>query len=300
LDYTGIDSDNDGIPDNVDDYPNDENKAFNNYFFNQGSYGTLAFEDMWPNVGDYDFNDAVIDYNFNQITNSDNDLVEIVGLFKIMAHGASFHNGFGFQLPFDKSLVASVSGDLFVDGTIVSLDSRNLETNQNLPVVIVWEDAYDVLPHQGGGAGVNTTPGVPYIVPEVLTINISLVSPVSISNTGIPPYNPFIFVNGDRGTEVHLVDNVPTDLVNAELFGSKADDSDPAIGRYYRTSTNLPWGINTIEEFNYPNEKAEITTAYLKFGDWAESNGSLFNDWWKDISGYRNDNNIYQPVTENK
>jgi len=300
IDYTGSDADSDGVPDNTDDYPEDGDKAFNNFFFNEGSFGTLAFEDMWPGIGDYDFNDAVIDYNFNQITNGDNDLVEIIAEFKLMAHGASFHNGFGFQLPFDKSFIESVSGDLFVDGTIVSLDNKNLETNQDLPVIIVWEDAYDVLPHQSGGIGVNTTAVIPYVVPEILTVTITLASPLSLSNSGIPPYNPFIFINGQRDVEIHLVDMVPTDLANLELFGTSADNSVPSVGRYYSTSTNLPWAINIIEEFEYPYEKAEITSAYLNFGNWAESGGTLFTDWWKDISGYRNENNIYQPTVEDK
>ena len=294
IDYTGLDTDNDGVPDNTDDYPDDGSKAFDNFFFNEGSYGTLAFEDMWPGIGDYDFNDAVIDYNFNQITNADNDIIEIVSEFKLMAHGASFHNGFGFQLPFDKSFIESVSGDLFVNGTIVSLDNKNLETNQNLPVVIVWEDAYDVLPHQSGGIGVNTTPGITYVVPEILTVTISLTSPVSLSNAGIPPYNPFIFINGQRDVEIHLVDMIPTDLADADLFGTSADNSDPLSGRYYKTSTNLPWAINIIEKFEYPNEKTEITSAHLNFGDWAESDGTLFTDWWKDKTGNRNEDKIYQ------
>ncbi len=295
IDYTGTDTDGDGIPDNVDDYPDDSDKAFNNFFFNEGSYGTLAFEDMWPSIGDYDFNDAVIDYNFNQITNADNDLVEIIGYLRLKAHGAYFHNGFGFQLPFNKNLIESVSGDIFVDGEVVNLDSKNLESNQSLPVVIVWEDAYDVLPQSGGGVGVNTTPGIPYVTPQLLELSIKLSSPVDLSDAGIPPYNPFIFIDRQRDVEVHLVDNTPTDLANPELFGTDADNSDPASGRYYKTAKNLPWAINIIEEFEYPVEKAEITTAYLKFGEWAESNGSLYNDWWKDKSGYRNSNNIYEP-----
>jgi hypothetical protein len=29
--------------------------------------GTLAFEDLWPSTGDYDFNDLVVDYDFKII-----------------------------------------------------------------------------------------------------------------------------------------------------------------------------------------------------------------------------------------
>jgi uncharacterized repeat protein (TIGR01451 family) len=60
--------------------------------------GTLAFEDLWPGKGDYDFNDLVIDYQFEIITNSSNFVEQVVGTFVLKAFGASFENGFGFQL----------------------------------------------------------------------------------------------------------------------------------------------------------------------------------------------------------
>lgn len=293
MDYEGIDTDQDGIADDADNYPDDPLRAFDNYFFNNGSFGTLAFEDMWPEVGDYDFNDAVIDYNFNQITNADNELIEIVGIFKLMAHGAYFHNGFGIQLPFDKSYIASVTGDISTGNGIVTLDSKNLEAEQELPVIIVWDDAYDILPQAGPGVGVNTTPGTEYVTPDTLTVIITLNEPIALSSSGIPPYNPFIFVDGNREIEVHLIDNVPTDLANASLLGTGADNSDPASGSYYKTANYLPWAINIIEHFDYPVEKAEITSAYLYFGEWAESEGSSYKDWWHDEAGYRNDGNIY-------
>jgi len=169
-----------------------------------------------------------------------------------------------------------------------------LESGQTLPVVIIWEDAYDVLPQEGGGIGVNTNPEYPYVMPDTLNITISLNSPVALSSSGIPPYNPFIFVNGQRDLEVHLVDKAPTGLANLALFGTGADDSDFETGRYYRTQSNLPWAINIIESFDYPVEKVDITSAYLKFGEWAESDGVLFPDWYKDEPGYRNEENIYQ------
>ncbi len=298
VDYTGTDSDGDGIPDHFDDYPDDPDRAFNNYYFNEGDFGTLAFEDLWPALGDYDFNDAVIDYNFNQVTNGDNKAVEIYGTFILRAQGAYFHNGFGFELPIDNNLVQQVSGDMNVPGQVVTLDSRNLEAGQTHPVIIVWEDGYDVLQHPGNGLGVNTEPDAPYVEPDTLQVHIAFTQPVDLQDLGNPPYNPFIFANGVRGVEIHLIDHTPTDLADQSLFGQDADNSDPANGRYYRTSRNLPWGINIIEHFDYPVEKVEITSAYLKFASWAESSGQTDYDWFKDISGYRNDENIYQVPEE--
>lgn len=295
VNYTGEDGDGDNIPDHFDDYPTNPDKGFNNYYFNQGDFGTLSFEDLWPAVGDYDFNDAVIDYNFNQITNGDNKIVEIEGTFILRAHGAFFHNGFGFEIPVANNLVESVTGEMSITGNIVNLDSRNLEAGQTNAVIIVWDDAYDVLPQMGPGVGVNTETDKAFVTPDTLSLKIVFTQPINMADVGHPPYNPFIFVNQQRGVEVHLPDMAPTDLVDNTLFGTDADDSKPAEGRYYKTLKNLPWAINIIESFEYPVEKVDVTAAYLKFAEWAESDGQLSYDWWKDKSGYRNSENIYQP-----
>ena len=255
----------------------------------------LGFEDILRdrNYCDHDFNDAVIDYNFNQVTNGDNRLVEIYGTFILRAQGAYFHNGFGFELPIDNALVAQVSGDMNVPGNIVSLDSRNLENGQTNAVIMLWEDGYDVLPHPGNGIGVNTEPDAPYVEPDTMHIHITFTQPIDLADIGNPPYNPFIFADGQRGVEIHLIDHLPTDLADTDLFGQNSDNSDPANGKYYRTKTNLPWGLNIIEHFDYPVEKVEITSTYLKFAEWAESNGQVSYDWFKDKAGYRNNENIY-------
>ncbi len=296
VDYTGQDTDDDGVPDNFDDFPNDPDKAFNNYYFNQGDFGTLAFEDLWPNTGDYDFNDAIVDYNFNQITNGDNKLVVIEGTFILRAHGAFFHNGFGFEIPIANNLVSGVNGDLSINGSVVQLDSRNLEIGQDNAVIIVWDDAYDVLHQEYPGVGVNTDPSYPFVTPDTLHVDIQFTQIINLSDVGHPPYNPFIFVDQQRGVEVHLSDHAPTELADQSLFATGADDSRPGEGRYYKTSNNLPWAINIIEKFDYPSEKVDITLAHLKFGEWAESSGQISYDWWKDLPGYRNDENIYKPA----
>jgi LruC domain-containing protein len=46
--------------------------------------------------------------------------------------------------------------------------------------------------------------------------------------------------------------------------------------------------------FRYLEEGAVINKAYMKFNDWAESTGVLFQDWyWNTSGGYRNNDLIY-------
>lgn len=291
-DYIGDDEDGDGVPDSLDDYPTDPERAFNNYYPGEGVFGTLAYEDLWPSKGDYDFNDIVVDYNVNQITNAQNKVVQVKPTFVLRATGASFRNGFGFQLNVAPALIESVTGQHLTDG-YVTLNSNGTESGQSKAVVMVFDNAHTVLDYPGSGIGINTTPGAPQAPAVTLSLDFNLTQPVGVAEFGYPPYNAFMVVNQTRGREVHLPNQVPTDLADVALLGTGDDSSDAGTGRYYKTASNLPWAIHIIESFDYPIEKAEITEAHLKFAPWAESNGTLFNDWFQDKPGYRDNSKIY-------
>jgi len=291
--YTQTDTDNDGIPNNFDEYPTDPAKAFNNYFPSKTAVGTLAFEDLWPGKGDYDFNDMVIDYNFNQITNGQNKVVQINAKLILKAMGASYKNGFGIQLPINPSLIASVTGTELHEG-IITLNANGTESGQSKATIIAFDNGYKILPYPGyPSMGVNTTPGATYVTPDTLNLVITLTTPTALSAIGMPPYNPFLFVNQVRSHEIHLVNHAPTDLADMSLFGQNSDDSNPAAGRYYVTKNNLSWAIDVAGPFEYPVEKAEVTQTYLKFIPWGESAGVTYYDWYQAKPAYRNTSNIY-------
>jgi len=262
--------------------------------------GTLAFEDLWPAKGDYDFNDLVIDYQFNITTSSSNMVEQVTATFTIKAFGAALENGFGFQLS-----DAINPADLNVTGyslteSYITLSGNGTEAGQTKPTIIVFDNDYNEMAHPGMGIGVNTTPDAPYVDPVTLVVEITFPgNTYSLADLDIANFNPFLIVNQTRGHEVHLPNYEPTDLVDPTLFGLDDDVSDPTGGIYYKTANNLPWAINIYEQFDYPVEKQDIINVHLKFADWATSGGTAFPDWYKDEPGYRNESLIY-PVPTTK
>lgn len=258
-------------------------------------FGTLAFEDLWPSKGDYDFNDLVIDFKFEITADQNNYVSQVDGEFVIQAFGAAMENGFGFQLSqaIDPADV-TVTGYSITSG-IVSLTNTGVEENQQLPTIILFDNAYDQMQHPGNGIGVNTKQDAPYVEPKTLNITITFpANTYTYNDLDISNFNPFLIVNQDRGIEVHLPGYAPTDLADQNMLGTMDDDSDAGQGRYYKTENNLPWAIKIYEQFDYPSEKIEIIDAHLKFETWATSEGVEYPDWYEDNDGYRNDNNIYQ------
>ncbi len=291
------DADGDGVPDSEDDYPNDPDRAFDNYFPAAG-FGSLAYEDLWPGKGDYDFNDVVVDYQFQTVTNASNKVVEIFGAFVSKASGAFLHNGFGFNLPDAATAFEgnpqklSVSGYDIQEGHI-SLNNYGHESGQSKPTIIVFDDIFNLLTHPGSGTGANTEQDKPFVQFDTLVITMLPDDNFTQSDFSLSTWNPFIIIDQTRGHEVHLPDYEPTNLADQSIFGTWEDDSDPAIFRYYKSINNLPWAIDIPSAFEWPAEKKEITSAYLHFAEWAESSGQQYTDWYEDIAGYRDESKIY-------
>jgi LruC domain-containing protein len=284
------DTDEDGVSDVYDDYPEDPNAAYRVSYPSASSYGTLAFEDLWPQMGDYDFNDLVSDYRYTFQINAQNQVSSMQCEFVIKAIGAGIHNGFGFEMEVAPSAIASVTGSELHDDYI-TVSSNGTEASQSKAVIIVSDDVYEGFTKKGGF--INTVQEDGYLTPDTIRIEVTFNSSIAYSSLGSAPFNPFLIVDKDRGHEVHLPSYSPTDLMDLSLFNTYDDGSNTQTGMYFVSPGNLPWGMNLPVEFAYPQEKSHIATAHEKFTSWVSSGGFSFMDWYEGKTGYRNNAKIY-------
>ena len=264
--------------------------------------GTLAYEDLWPGKGDFDFNDMVVDYEFNIVKNNQEVVQNITATFVLQAFGASLHNGFGFTLPtVNPGDIVSVSGYDVANNSTFSIANNGLENGQSKATIIVFDDTYRIMPTTTGGTGANTDLAYGYNEPATVVVNIVFAdNAITYDELNIGSFNPFIIVGttvngapGSRGKEIHLPNYEPSDLFDTSYFGQSNDDSSPAEGRYFISANNLPSAINIAEKFDWVTESQDVTKAYNTFADWAQSSGSNYPDWYKDAIGYRNISLIY-------
>lgn len=287
-----VDTDNDGVADSQDDYPNDATKAYNNYYPGANTYGTIMFEDLWPAMGDYDFNDMVVNYKINQITNAANKAVEINASYKIKAVGGTISNGFGIQFDgLNPNQIQLVTGTQLSSGSAVSVANNGVENGQDKAVVILYDKTSHLISQSG--SFVNTELNKPRINAYTFNVVIKFTSAIDPSLLGTAPYNFFMFRTANRGHEIHAKNNLPTSLANLQTLGTVNDASNPSISQYYRTASNLPWAISVPVEIDYPSEKNDIVTAFTYFASWAQSGGATKSNWYSDLSGYRNNSLIY-------
>jgi hypothetical protein len=213
--------------------------------------GTYAFEDIWPNGGDYDLNDVMVEWKTVTTTN-DNKISKIEDSFKV-AHktgSATKKNAFGF-----------VINDTY-GGTVTS-DAPGL-TKEEDNQYILFANALNEI-------------GKTY----TFTRSFSKGSyPTSQNNER--SYNLFIvpdYVAGQKNrTEVHLPKTKATSWANPKLATNENAFYVNADGKY-------PFAIYLEDVFDFVpvTEGIKIGSAgeYPNFTKWVESSGTNYTDWYK-------------------
>lgn len=260
------DADGDGVSDENDDFPNDANRAFATSYPNVGSQ-TVAFEDLWPSKGDYDFNDMIINSKIMVVRNAQQEVVEARVKMSLDAVGAGQVSGLALRLvnnskqAFNTNIVSAVTGDASLDpdinnGIIVFKNPDELRTQ-----------FYD-----------NTRSSF-MATPDTAEFTITFNS--GVKQAFIPDY--YLFRNGERGREVHLPGFAGTTAADATLNNTKDD-----VNGTYKTATGLPWAMELILDgthFRHPREKVDMIKAYPQFSGWAGSGGENNSTWYQNPTG---------------
>lgn len=226
--------------------------------------GILAFEDNWPNKGDYDLNDVIVKYNSVLAFNTSNQVLSTEDTFTALWSGVSFKNGFAYQMNTDRSNVVTEFEN-------ISDTSQGLDRELAKATVNVFTNALV--------ATENNTKTASYKIKNTLT------TPVDHETFGVAPYNPFIMVHenlGNNRCEVHLVNYKPTEKADMSLFHTGKDLSSPNSGVYYVAAENYPFAIQLVDAEDFSTTETEsVDITYSDFIKWVKSNGSEYKDWYK-------------------
>jgi LruC domain-containing protein len=258
------------------------------------TYATMAFEDRWPLMGDYDFNDVVWRYRVTELLNGQREIKNITFDFTLQAMGAGFSNGFAIHLPnVDSTNLASTeltrNGELVnhqvvqSGGEAVLVVSENLR--KDLELLGELDSSCTFYRTQNACIGQQTSDVLNY----QLTVELS--NPVSREQVGYPPYDSFIFASKDlyhgdftatppgMSWQTHFKSFAGTSEMNNTFFNQHDDNSGGSES--FLTDNNMPWAINIRDEWDHPVENVDISKAYKAFPTWVTSSGESDTKWYQ-------------------
>ncbi|OUL58492.1 LruC domain-containing protein [Pseudoalteromonas ulvae] len=260
------------------------------YYPSQSGWVTLAYEDLWPEVGDYDFNDVVLKYR--TITDTkEGQVVRYIIEGQLVALGASYHNGFAVRL---AGVAASQINQAVIHHQINQQTQTfsSLEANRNEAIIVVMPDTKNWAASTGSCRFFRTQSGCENDALVDFRVSVPLSSGISENSAPSGLLDPFIFaVNGQnhgpfvnpnnaRGWEVHLKNQSPTEAFDSGLFGQADDRSQASAGFYYQSESGLPWAMEMGANWAHPKEKIDLLLAYPEFAEFTQSSGVDKPQWF--------------------
>lgn len=259
-------------------------------------FGTIMFEDGWPDKLDYDFNDFVVNYNIKakgHMGNSVFDYTDLTITLKLRALGGSLPYRFcmqiGHRLATDPGVpVGTPSATsmeiLRTDVLEHKVDYSNMggkiELIEGTRYVIVAVD-FDELRGINGGEFFNTEKAHPH-AGEVPTITFTLKLDEKRHLNEKPGQRPYFegfgaqsaidyFLQRTDGSnrEIHMLDWMPTELY--KNYATDSGSSSPDV--YYCSDRNFVWGLKVPEEIAWPVERQDISGVYPYFSEWIVAGG---------------------------
>jgi LruC domain-containing protein len=271
------------------------------YYPSASEWATIAFEDNWPSIGDYDFNDLVINYRISEYTlNGEIIRVKLEG--QIAAVGALHHNGFAFHLP---GILRSTIDENAIRYTINDLPQNisPLEAGRNQAIFIITNDVWDWVSPGENCNYYRTEAGCGSDIQMVFSMTLPMANAIPSAQMPEFPYDPFLFATEGydhslafglppgRAYEIHLPDKAPTEAFRTDFFGRRDDRSEPQNGRYFVSTNGMPWAINVGVEMQYSLEYMDVIYAYPLFSSFIANQGLVDADWY--ILENANTNNIF-------
>ena len=277
---TLIDSDNDGVADESDISPDDATIAAVTYIPAHNSYSTFAFEDMWPYLGDFDFNDLIIAHNAVVYTNAQDMVTKITYQISVEAAGATFDNDLCLSFTDPGSTINMTVNSISTGG--LSYELHKLENKSEIRFKHIKQGF-------NSGGFINTDSTRSYEEPIQISLELLFDGAVNFEDFEI---DEFIRVDQEEGREVHKPGKPYTSLFDKSWVGQAADDTRPEEGKYFLTENNLPWAIEIPTPWEYPKEKVQISKAYPYFEDYIQ--GKSNTPWYTDEDGNKVHKHLYK------
>lgn len=227
--------------------------------------GIYAFEDLWPNGGDYDMNDVMVDVKHE------------------MTFSGGKINKEEYRLTTFQNIVGKVSGlavRLNTKVTPQSIVMKKIVNGKTSTVTFTKEAKENV-----------------YLLTNNITseLNATYVFELTYSSAQaiekLATIEPFIYRDEEDGKrwEVHLPGIAPTTKANMSYFGTVDDASRPHENKWYVRKGYYPFAFylaNASAEMfqgtilNQQNESRPISDFYPEFIPWVTSNGKKYEDWY--------------------
>lgn len=236
----------------------------------------VGYEDLYPNTGDYDFNDLVTSYRIDYQTDKKNNLLRIDGEGVLIARGSSYNHDWHFRLAFPKDITGSGELKLYDPddtGKGKMMESHKVAIKDNVLDITPFQSTVDIFRDPDKGAFANTLWDSTKVQGRKFSFSID-VKETKLKKKDLKNIkrDPYLYVI-DTGYEIHL----------PEYQSVMGDDSlNVSQGNtQFVDDQGYPFAMIFPESWDFPNEYVDMGTVYPKFVNYIASGNKKSKNWYK-------------------
>lgn len=241
----------------------------------KNGWGTVMFEDMFPSLGDYDFNDFVLGYRvqipFRSGRRGKSVIDEAIQFgIELRAMGGSFPYAPCVRL---KDLKAADVDEIEVYQRFnTSVETVVWSAGPDGEVIMDFRNLVAATSKPSGSTFFNTDKE--YLVTELPQLNIAIYmnKEVNVNSVDFESFD-FYLAKADHGPEIHLGGYKP-------VYDTYPSDNSGLGWDYYYNKKGLIWGLNVPAPMAHVIEKGNFLDAYKDFAAWAMSGGQDKAYWY--------------------
>ncbi|WP_300699592.1 LruC domain-containing protein [Bacteroides sp.] len=273
----------------ADDMPIFDGGAYISY---PAKWGTVMFEDQFPALGDYDFNDFVASYQIALEFPWDGEKYNTELVHQVRVHlrlkaigGILKFTPYVRIVGLNKSIVSMPNpaynrpeypNPKILNNTIDKVETSLVESPLTNDVIVEFKNLNASNPYAVKDSPYyNTTQGKTTKDNQLTEVWVYLALSKEMKTSDLLDNNIDIFLASDDKTkEIHLRGFKPVfSEYDYNLEGISKDTP-------YASDKNLIWGLKVAYPIPHAVERANFCTVYRNFASWAESDGNSNLDWY--------------------
>jgi len=241
------------------------------YYPAADSFYMVGYEDQFPKLGDYDFNDLVVAYRVIFSLNSDMQVTAISSEGYLVARGGSFDHNWHLRIALPEGSQAGGTYQLYAPlGSSQGSEQVNaIDTTSGLDISIFQNTTS--LFSSPSSTYANTIWDEEVIQGHKFSFEIALSNPVSLDAMDTAPFDPYLYVF-DTNYEIHLEGQSPV-MPNSNNIADGLDT--------FTDDRGYPFALVFPEDWHYPNEYVDMGDAYPELIEFIQSNRNNKTDWYK-------------------
>jgi LruC domain-containing protein len=240
------------------------------YYPTSQDYFVASYEDLYPQKGDYDFNDLVVAYQVNYGLDTNGEVAIIRGNGYLLARGAEYDHDWHLRIELPEWASGSTTVSLYPAGSYTPFAGYPKSgTSVGSADLMLAEHVADIY-FDGSSTYVNTFGYQTLRQGPKFDFQISLDVAVPVTQIAQAPFDPYLYIH-NTSYEVHLVDKQPVLAYSRNTLDGL---------NTFRDEAGFPFAIVAPDNWQPPLAGIDMGLAYPTFINFVESQGSSNTQWY--------------------